>query len=103
MLCPNCYARVPLEDALICEVCGYVLRMPALGKTGLIIIAIAEVLLLMYLVGLDRFPFLDVGGSLSFIVENYLTMATAVLVVGGFLTFASVLHIRRLSTSRRQV
>ena len=39
--CPNCLAKTPDERALVCDRCGYQLRLPRISLVGLALIAVA--------------------------------------------------------------
>lgn len=55
--CPNCLAKVPDDRAVVCDDCGYQIRLPRIAVLGLLLIAAAIGAFFASIFGDYLFPF----------------------------------------------
>jgi len=93
--CPNCLAKLPDDRALVCDVCGYQLRVPRIALAGLVLIGGAVGALFMGVFGGDIIPFPGIPFGLKIPFLEHPTpadlRALSLWVGGGFLVAGSAL------------
>ena len=91
--CPNCLAKTPDERALVCDRCGYQLRLPfvAVAGLGLIAAGIASFLAYAFMGWILPWPAMPFGIKIPFLENpSPADLSNLALWLGGILLAAGV-------------
>ena len=101
--CPNCLAKVVDDRAVVCDACGYQLRLPRISIAGLLLIAVAIASFFVNVFGnfLFPWPLRPFGIRIPLVDTSTLSdvfwVGVILIVAGAIATFAGAYAVRRRS------